>query len=121
MSAEPTVSLREHLERQIADLEKRIDQRATLVIAANDRERIVLNERLAGMNEFRGQLRDQASAFATRELVDQRFAAAREAIEKLEKANAAHEAKIAANRALMAVATAVLLFLQVLFEFLTRR
>ena len=50
------VSLKEHLESRIASVEKSIS-------VAN----VAMQERLAGMNEFRDTLRDQSSRFITRD------------------------------------------------------
>jgi SMC interacting uncharacterized protein involved in chromosome segregation len=60
------VSLREHLERQIADLARRIDQRFAATEQAVMKAEQMMNERLAGMNEFRDALRDQSHQFAAR-------------------------------------------------------
>jgi hypothetical protein len=49
------VSLKEYVESRLIDLEKSIKLANT-----------ELNRRLEGMNEFRSQLKDQASSFITR-------------------------------------------------------
>lgn len=65
-----TVSLHEHIDTEIKALDtilsNRLDsQDKALVVALQ-----ALNDRLAGMNEFRETLRDQASRLATREYVE---------------------------------------------------
>jgi SMC interacting uncharacterized protein involved in chromosome segregation len=60
------VTLREHLERQIVDLARRIDQRFAATEQAVMKAEQMMNERLAGMNEFRDALRDQSQQFAAR-------------------------------------------------------
>ena len=52
---ETAVSLREHFESRLVAVEK-----------ATDRASSQLEKRLEGMNEFRGQLRDQAETFLPR-------------------------------------------------------
>jgi SMC interacting uncharacterized protein involved in chromosome segregation len=88
------VSLREHLERQIADLARRIDQRFAATEQAVLKAEQMMNERLAGMNEFRDALRDQSQQFAARADVSrteqqinllQQQAATRIEMEKLEE------------------------------------
>lgn len=56
--------LREYLELRINSLEKLLEQRSQLITVANERDRILLSERLAGMNEFRKAMQDQTDKFA---------------------------------------------------------
>lgn len=72
-SFESGISTRDYLERRIDELEKRIIQQTQLVALANDRDRVVLNERLAHMNEFRDALRDQTATFIDRKELDLRI------------------------------------------------
>jgi len=52
---------------KIAELEKRLDLHVRYQKEAVDRAASELRERLATMNEFREQLKDQASKFITRD------------------------------------------------------
>lgn len=52
---------------KIAELEKRLDLHVRYQKDAVDRASAELRERLAAMNEFREQLKDQATRFITRE------------------------------------------------------
>ena len=69
----PSISLREYIETRFLELEKRIDQRTELLVVANERDKVTMNERLSGMNEFRASLRDQASSFVDRKEFDLRL------------------------------------------------
>lgn len=89
------VSLQEYVEMRIDALAKDTDHRFQSLEAqidrrfhANDKTLTAaedgLNYRLEGMNQFRAQLSDQVSTFATRDLIDDREAAQRAAISKVE-------------------------------------
>lgn len=100
-------TLKEHLEARLADADKRYENRflaqegavaAALVAqekavnaaqsAANvavSKAEIAAEKRLDAVNEFRGQLRDQAQQLATRTEVDQRFIAQAERMAKIEE------------------------------------
>lgn len=52
---------------KIAELEKRLDLHVRYQKDAVDRAATELRDRLAAMNEFREQLKDQAAKFVTRE------------------------------------------------------
>ena len=56
------VPLKEHMETRLASLEK-----------ASELARVTLEKRLEGMNEFREQLRSQASLFVTRDYMEARL------------------------------------------------
>ena len=72
-SANPgAITLREHFEARLAALEKATD------VAAQ-----AMNNRLAGMNEFRDTLKDQASRFVTRQEMEAAIQINREAIGEL--------------------------------------
>jgi len=101
------------LEQRIGELEKRIDERTELLLAQNERDKVVLNERLGTMNEFRGQLRDQASTFVTREILDEKLKVQQIIIDRHEAAQNVQEGRISQNRALMAIAAIVLAVMQI--------
>ena len=60
------VALKEFLERRIADLDQRLSMRLDMNDASVSRAERLMSERLAGMNEFRDALKDQANRMATR-------------------------------------------------------
>lgn len=64
---EPT--LREILAR-LHEMDRRVEQRFQYSDKAIDKAEAAMNERLAGMNEFRDTLRDQAGRMATRVELD---------------------------------------------------
>jgi len=72
VSSKEAVSLKEHFDSRLKSIEKSTD------LAAR-----TLEKRLEGMNEFRDTLKDQASRFVTREEMDLRTGANREAINEL--------------------------------------
>lgn len=61
------VALRDHLERMIHEMDRRIDQRFGANEEAVRKAETTMSARLAGMNEFRDALKDQASRMATRD------------------------------------------------------
>lgn len=71
------ITLREYVDMRLMELEKRLDQRTALLVEQNAERTRALNERLAGMNEFRDQLREQASKFAGADKVDASLTALR--------------------------------------------
>lgn len=72
-SLDGTICTREYLELRIDELEKRIIQQAELLALANDRDKVIINERLTSMNEFRNSLKDQAANFVDRKEFDLRL------------------------------------------------
>ena len=64
------VALKEYLEKQLDGQRALYDSRLLALEKATEVAARVLGERLAGMNEFREQLRDQAGRFATRTEVE---------------------------------------------------
>jgi hypothetical protein len=62
--------LQEELDRRIKSTEDRHDRDVTAVREQTEQSRVALEHRLDGMNEFREQLRDQATRLVTRELLD---------------------------------------------------
>jgi hypothetical protein len=60
------VPLRDYIERRLDDLDRRYEQRFADGLAAITKAEQAINDRLAGMNEFRDALKDQASRMATR-------------------------------------------------------
>jgi hypothetical protein len=71
--------------REVALLKENVERIAVLHAEAHAREHALtqtalekaeraMEHRLEGLNEFRGQLRDQAATFASRDLVDSRLA-----------------------------------------------
>lgn len=69
-SSDKDISLREHIEAQIAGVRRELlliqEAQKTAVQKAEE----TMSKRLDSMNEFRQQLKDQAATFASRELVD---------------------------------------------------
>ena len=64
------VSLREHLEAKINDLDKRVDLINRMNQIAVDKAVSVIDDRLQIMNEFRSAMKDQQSTFITRPQFD---------------------------------------------------
>ena len=60
------VSLREHLEDKINDLDKRVNLINRMNQIAVDKAVSVIDDRLTIMNEFRSAMKDQQSTFATK-------------------------------------------------------
>lgn len=60
-------SLKEHFEQRISDLEGRLSERAEAQDKAISKSEKQMEDRLASVNEFRGQLNDQVKTFVTRE------------------------------------------------------
>lgn len=70
MSVEEIQYLKELIENQIDYLKELIDQRSLLTQRAIDKAEASVDERLAGMNEFRAQQADMISKFATLEKLE---------------------------------------------------
>ncbi len=66
MPDDDRITLRDHLQSQIAWLDKYFDQRLKDAKEAIEKADQQLNGRLQGMNEFRKTLEDQAGQFVTR-------------------------------------------------------
>jgi hypothetical protein len=64
------VSLREHLEDKINDLDKRVDLINRMNQIAVDKAVSVIDDRLTIMNEFRNAMKDQQSTFVTKAQFD---------------------------------------------------
>jgi FKBP-type peptidyl-prolyl cis-trans isomerase (trigger factor) len=62
--------LDEEIDRRIRATEDRHDHDVIAVKDQTEQSRVALEHRLDGMNEFREQLRDQATRLVTRELLD---------------------------------------------------
>ena len=90
------VTLKEQIDTRITALEKATE------IAANAMER-----RLEGMNEFRDQLKDQASRFVTRDEMDIQVGVNREAISDLRTFKDRLEGKASAQSVYIAYAFAL--------------
>lgn len=61
------VSLKEHIEKQIAWIDRYFEKRLEAMHVAVGKAEEQLGKRLEGMNEFRDTLRDQASRLATKD------------------------------------------------------
>lgn len=59
------ITIKDYIERRFDEVEKRYDQRFTDLHRAIDKAEHALSLRLAGMNEFREALKDQANRMAT--------------------------------------------------------
>jgi hypothetical protein len=60
------VALKEYFEKLLGELDKRYAERFRLNDDAIAKAERLMNERLSGMNEIRGALKDQSSTMATR-------------------------------------------------------
>lgn len=60
------VTLKEFLTNKIKALEDKMEMTFKLNQTAIDKAEVLMNDRLAGMNEFREALKDQANTFITR-------------------------------------------------------
>jgi len=69
MTSEESVSLKEHFEHRLDEMDKKLSDRTVSIERAVDKAEQALKERLAGMNELRETMRDQAANLATREQV----------------------------------------------------
>jgi hypothetical protein len=72
------------IERRAIELEKRLIEKAEAQERAVDKAEKAMNERLTGMNEFRDTLRDQASKFTTRTEMDVEIDSLKKALRDLE-------------------------------------
>lgn len=75
MEQEPTVGLREYVDRRIDDLKELIEARFSSDALALQVARTEINRRLEGMNELRDQIQSERGYYVTREILDQRIAA----------------------------------------------
>jgi len=64
------VALKEHLERVIAEHDRRYEQRFTAAEIALTKAELALRDYKVGSNEWRDALKDQSSRMATREELD---------------------------------------------------
>lgn len=87
------VSLKEYLSRRMDDLEKRIQTIFDMNAVAIDKAEKRMDTRLEGMNEFRDQLRDQASRFITRVEFDALMEKLNASVKSLELTRATLEGK----------------------------
>jgi len=93
------IALREYLERRIADLERRIDDRFAWNDDAVNEAKQAIKERLNSMNEFRDALRDQAGRMATRvelERLDQ-------TVQELQRAKANFDGRLLVTASLVSI------------------
>jgi hypothetical protein len=60
-------SLKEYFSSEIKGLETRMDDKFDSVTQVTENSRAAMEKRLEGMNEFRDQLKDQATKFVTRD------------------------------------------------------
>lgn len=81
VSATADVSMRDYLDARMLDLWRALDERQRLneaLVTSQEQAikvaRQALEQRLEGMNEFRAQLTRQAGEFASREMLEARFA-----------------------------------------------
>lgn len=91
------ISLREHLEAQIEGV-----RRELLLIQSSQREGVLkaedaMSKRLDAMNEFRHQLREQASGLATRDMLDKFSKDLSDRIERQERDFRAAMSRVAAE------------------------
>ena len=98
------IPLRDYVDRLLFEFEKRINQRfddleKNLKRAAGDQKdalelaRETINTRLAGMNEFRDTLKDQAGTFVTRAELVSTMGSLQESINSLKESRATLEGK----------------------------
>ncbi len=80
------VTMREYIDLRFADFQRAIDKAETAMTA-----------RLAGMNEFRDQLRDQASKFVTRAELDIHLQTIQCAIDDLKKSRDQQTGRVGAS------------------------
>jgi len=66
-----TDTLREHMQRQLDDLRRSLDERYLTQTQANQELKATTAERFTSVNEFRGQLNDQVRTFMSRTEVEQ--------------------------------------------------
>jgi SMC interacting uncharacterized protein involved in chromosome segregation len=67
------VSLKEYIVTLIFGLKEQINARIDHLESQIERERVGIEKRMEGMNEFRGTLQDQASRFASKSEIDAHF------------------------------------------------
>lgn len=98
-----------------------VDTRIESLCKAIDKAEETLNARLAGMNEFRETLRDQAGKFVTRDEVTLMLKPVCEDLRNLRDFTARHEGKASQNSVLFATALALIaLGLAILRLFVSR-
>lgn len=95
--SKPEITLREYLDSKI----QAIDKATILALSA-------LEKRLESMNEFRDQLKDQASRFITREELNQAVKPLDTNIEMLREAKANFEGKASQSSVYFSMGIAVL-------------
>jgi hypothetical protein len=91
------VTLKEYVESRIEAVEKGIE-------VAN----AVMQDRLAGMNEFRDTLKDQASRFITREEVDIKLKSIEDRVQELQLSKAAMDGKASQTHANIIMVIAII-------------
>lgn len=69
------VSLKEHVAARIDHLEEKLNVISDMNRQAADKAEQQMDKRLAGMNEFRDQLKEQAAKFITRDEIEVRLRA----------------------------------------------
>jgi hypothetical protein len=102
---EPTVTLREHIEAILAEMDRRFaaailaqDKAVQIAMIASEKAvvkaEIAAEKRFESVNEFRGQLTDQAATFMPRAEAEQRLAALADKIEDLKGSSSAGAQKL---------------------------
>jgi len=102
------VSLKEHLEAQVHWLDRHLEARMRSVNDAINKAEQQLNTRLAGMNEFRESLRDQAGKLAAKSEVDLVVRSIQDKIRILELTGANKDGRTAVLSTVVAAATSII-------------
>jgi hypothetical protein len=100
------VSLREHIEITLHEMDRRYEQRFAASENAVAKAERGINERLNSMNEFRDALRDQANRMATRielERVDLM-------VQELQRAKANFDGRLIAMAGGLSIGTSILIW-----------
>lgn len=84
MEQEPTVGLREYVDRRIDDLKELIEARFSSDALALQVARTEINRRLEGMNELRDQIQSERGNYVDRELLDQKLAGVERRLTRVE-------------------------------------
>lgn len=95
------ISLHEHLTVLIKSLERHVDAQFKAIEDARGIAFCAMEKRLDEMNEFRGQLRDQAAGFMTKSMFDLRHEALQREIDTRNAVVAADLESLKLSRALM--------------------
>ena len=116
------VPLREYFESQIESLKREFDLRLLNMENNVKTASLSMNERLAGMNEFRESMKDQAAKFVTNAVLDAKVETLSEKIGSTKVWESGHEGKATtAQLFILAAPSIIAIILMVITIFLNNK